>query len=509
MRASGLFTPMKDLLTEFANYATALGLSLGQPAYAPAPSAPEAQFHRPSPSAVALGVNARRPLSYGDAQRIVPNGQDPQLRFGRNFMWGVAVAGTQVEGGDHNSSWAAWEKLGKTRDVKGLAVDSWERYEDDLILAAHTGANAFRMSIEWSRIEPSPGVFDQAALDRYVRVIDKAHSLGLEPVVTLYHFAYPQWLDKAPLPEFEGPLSYLGMGPMGDFQGRQAGWERRAAPAAYARYVDQVARAMRGKVRYWITINEPNIEPALGYLIGVFPPGRLSPLAFSRATDNILRAHVAAYDILHRADPGNQVSTNVFRMVRRQGGETVSWLPAMEPGETMLDRLANWQDTPTAQPRRTLDYVAFDYYYAFTLPEFFQLADYSRWPVHPPGIYDAAQYYYKRYHLPVLVAENGMAESNREPRLDGWTREAFLVNHIAELQRASADGVPVLGYFYWSLMDNYEWGTYTPTFGLYQVDRDDPTLKRKTMPAADVFRRLARANGLPADLVTRYLNRRS
>lgn len=502
---------MKDFLTEFANYATALGLSLGQPALAPFPAGHEAQITGRGANQVELGDNARRPMSYSESVRRVSGGNSRPLTFGRDFMWGVAVAGTQVEGWDNNSSWAAWERLGKTQDPKGVAVAAWERYEDDVDLAARTGANSFRMSIEWSRVEPRPGVFDQAALSRYVRVIDKARSLGLEPVVTLYHFAYPQWLDHEPLPDQEGPLSYLAVGPMAEWQGavRPAGWERKAAPVAYAQYVSHVARAMRGKVRYWITINEPNIEPGLGYLMGVFPPGRLSPLAFARATENILKAHVAAYDILHRVDPSNQVSTNVFRMVRRQGHETVNWIPAMEPGETMLDRLAAWRDRPGAASRSTLDYVAFDYYYAFTLPEFFQLADYSRWPVHPAGIYDAAVYYHKRYGLPVLVAENGMAERKREPRPDGWTREAFLVNHVAELQRAAADGVPVLGYFYWSLMDNYEWGTYAPTFGLYEIDRSDPALVRKTTPAADVFRRLSRSNGVPADLGDRYLNRRS
>lgn len=499
---------MKELLTEFVNYATALGLSLGLPA---APAGPGSQAHQPVVTQVRLGDDARRPLAYVDARRILPVPDSRPMPLGHRFMWGVAVAGTQVEGWDHNSSWAAWERLGRTREAKGVAVASWERYEEDLALAARTGANAFRMSIEWSRIEPMPGVYDAAALDRYVRVVDRARSLGLEPVITLYHFAYPQWLDTAPLAEFEDGLSFLTLGPIAHWQGavRPVGWERRAAPLAYARYVDRVARALRGKVRYWITINEPNIEPGLGYLIGVFPPGRVGPLSYARATDNILKAHVAAYDALHAIDPGCQVSTNVFRMVRRQGDETVNWLPAMEPGESMMDRLAAWQDRPGAVPRRTFDYVAFDYYYAFTLPEFFQLADYSRWPIHPPGIYDAAVYYHKRYGLPVLVAENGMAEHNRTPRPDGWTREAFLVNHVAELQRAAADGVPVLGYFYWSLMDNYEWGTYAPTFGLYQVDRKDPLLVRQPTPAADVFRRIATHNGVPQDLALRYLNRRS
>lgn len=459
-----------------------------------------------------IDENARRPLAYREAKWQIPSG-GKLLRFPDGFLWGVAVAGAQVEEGDSTSSWAEWERRGKVRDPKGPGTASWKRYEEDIALAARTGANAFRLSIEWSRVEPSRGRFDFGAMNRYVRAIEKCREMRLEPIVTLYHFSYPQWLDGLRQAEFSGSLGAFQLGgtALSGAGGllQAAGWEQSAAPKAFSRYVEFVATALRGKVRYWITINEPNVEPQLGYLIGVFPPGKMNPLSYARATEHLLQAHVAAYDILHRTDPANQVSTNVFRMVRRQEHETVSWLPILEPGEIMLDRLAAWRDEPNGSPRRTLDYVAFDYYYAFTLPEFFQLADYWRWPIHPAGLYDAATYYYHRYRLPVLVAENGMATQNGLPRQDGWSREAFLTNHVYELQRAIADGVPVLGYCYWSLLDNYEWGSYAPTFGLYRVDRQDASLPRRATAAATIFRRLATHNGLTPDLIDRYLFKRS
>lgn len=430
-----------------------------------------------------------------DAERVQAT-FSRSLEFPSGFLWGVAVAGHQVEGDDTTSSWAHWEATGHTAQRAGIATDSWVRYEQDMRLAARTGATAYRMSIEWSRVEPRRGVFDRAALERYVRAIDTCRDLGMEPIVTLYHFSYPQWLDT-PVDGKGGPLELEG-------------WARDDAVREYARFVRVVAEALKGKVRYWITLNEPNVEPALGYLLGIFPPGEVNPLAYAKAMDHMERAHVAAYDILHSIDPACKVSTNMFRMVRRAGQRTTSLLPLFDPGETMLDKLYRWRDRPGARPRCTLDYVAFDYYYAFSsLTEVLEVGDDWTWPIYPRGLYDAAEYYYHRYHLPVLVAENGMATHDDRRRKDGWTRSAFLVNHLYQLQRAIADGVPVLGYCYWSLMDNYEWGSYAPTFGLYEVDRRDPALPRIPTPASRVFRQIARSDSLPANLLSRYLGRKS
>ncbi len=418
------------------------------------------------------------------------------LDFPTGFMWGVAVAGHQVEGDDTTSSWARWEATGHTQQVAGVAIDDWDLYADDMRLAAETGATAYRMSIEWSRVEPRRGVFDQAALARYVNMIDMCRSLGMEPIVTLYHFAYPAWLDT-PTHGVTGPL-------------QARGWARKDAVAEYSRFVKVVAKALKGKVHYWITVNEPNVEPALGYLLGIFPPGELSPIAYEAAIGHLEEAHVAAYDILHAEDPGCAVSTNMFRMVRRSGMRTTTLLPGLDPAQSMLDKLTHWRDHPGDPPRSTLDYIAFDYYYAFaTLPEIFQARTYWKWPIYPEGLYDAAEYYYHRYHLPELVAENGMATHNDMPRKDGWTRSAFLVNHLYELHRAIANGVPVIGYCYWSLMDNYEWGSYAPTFGLYEVDRANGSLARIPTPAVAVYREIATSDSLPISLLSRYLGRKS
>lgn len=479
---------VNNVFADLITYAISLGLSFGAVG-APAQSAK-----------LRDGASAQRPLTYVEATKAFrASGNAATVAFPKGFLWGVAVAGTQVEGGDTNSSWAEWEQKGRTADPKGVAVDGWARYEEDVALAAKVGATSYRLSIEWSRVEPTPGKFDQTAIARYIRVLDACRANGLEPLVTLYHFAYPQWIDAHPYVEAGSPPGR----PI-----RPVGWERPDMPERYAAFVNVVSQAAKGRVKRWITLNEPNVEAGMGYLVGFFPPGRVGPGAYSRATDNMLRAHVRAYDLLHAADSAAEVSTNMFRMVRREGDHTVTWIPG-DPGEAMFDALSRWSDKPGGPTRSTLDYIAFDYYYAFTLPEFFQIGDYWRWPVHPQGLYDAAIYYWNRYHLPVLVAENGMATYRHQPRADGWTREAFLVNHAFELQRAVAAGVPVLGYYYWSLMDNYEWGTYAPTFGLFTIDRTDPALTRLKTPAADVYSRISKTNSVPQDLLQRFLYRRS
>jgi beta-glucosidase len=158
--------------------------------------------------------------------------------------------------------------------------------------------------------------------------------------------------------------------------------------------------------------------------------------------------------------------------------------------------------------RSTQDYLALDYYYSFDhIPGTRQAQD-AIWTMqlHPASLLDALRRYAARLPgLPILILENGMATENGQPRPDGWTREAHLVQHVAQVQAAVAEGIPVQGYFYWSLTDNYEWGSYTPRFGLYRVDAaTDPRLRRRRQPAVQVYRRIARHRGVTAGLLKRY-----
>ncbi|HBN08353.1 MAG TPA: hypothetical protein DD435_06820 [Cyanobacteria bacterium UBA8530] len=416
-----------------------------------------------------------------------------ETSFPSNFLWGVATAGYQYEGGDTTSNWAVWEKEKKTAQPIGLADDSWRRYEEDLDLARNLGLNSYRLSIEWAKIEPRRGLIDQDAVKHYHDLLAAVHARGMEPVVTLLHFTYPAWLDS--------PLS-----------GGTGGWESDETVSEFRRYAAWASKEYGAQIRYWLTINEPNTVGPCGYLLGVHPPGKHNPLAFASAMDHMARAHAAAYDAIHASDPDSMVSINPFVYHLRQGGSQYQTDSIDEKSDQdFLDRLTPHRndllDSSKQTSKRTLDFVAFDYYYSCSVLDLYKVASWWKWPIYPEGLYEVSKKYYDRYRLPLMVAENGFATEADNPRGDGWNREAFLVNHLAQLKRAMQEGVPVLGYMHWSLLDNYEWGTYDPKFGLYGVDRS--TLRRFKTPGATVYEAIAKANRLPGDLLSRYLGKKN
>ncbi len=417
--------------------------------------------------------------------------------FPSGFLWGVATAGYQYDGGDQTSQWAEWERARRVEHPIGKATDHWNRWQEDLDLAQDLGLNAFRLSIEWARIEPERGRIDPAAVQHYHQVIDGLRARGIEPLVTLLHFAYPAWLDR--------PLT-----------GGDGGWESDETVVEFRRYAAWAAQEFGPKVRWWITLNEPNTAGLTGYVAGVHPPGKRNPFAYAKAMDRMALAHQAGFEALHAHDADAQVSINPFIFHRRQHAPNYGTQASHDLNDfSLLDRLApatvpTREAPPTAQTeKRYLDYVAFDYYYALGFWDVSKIGTFWEWPIYPEGLYEVSKKLYERYRLPLLVAENGLATESDNPRKDGWTREAFLVNHLAQLRRAMTEGVPVLGYMHWSLTDNYEWGSYTPKFGLYGIDRRDSELRRFRTGGAEVYRQVATNNRLPESLLERYLGKRN
>ncbi len=438
--------------------------------------------------------------------------------FPKGFMWGVATAGYQCEGGSPDNNWKAWEQSGKLEQPRKNAVDFWNRYPEDMDLAKGMGLNAFRFSLEWSRIEPRQGQFDRAAIEHYGAMIDAARARGMEPIVTLHHFANPAWLDAG---------------------GAPVGFERPDTPRHFAHYVRHVAQQFKGKVKYWITINEPNVLSMGGYAVGFLPPGRMGWGPYTRSVAGIVNSHRDAYKTLHEIDAGNQVSSNVFYMYADKpasfdpgkiwGLTQNALLPAVPSGARgtnpdalhLLEESAGESDAGpqvSKVPDRIsgpyiddlgpqyLDYIAIDYYWGMAAQATLNVRKPYSWPVSPRGLSAACRDLWETYHKPILIAENGLATKNLAARSDGWTREAFMVNHLYYLREAMQKGVPVLGYVHWSLTDNYEWGDWTPRFGLYSVDGlNDPQLKRVPTPAVAVYKEIASSNSLPSKLVWKYM----
>jgi len=425
------------------------------------------------------------------------------------FRFGVATAGFQVEGGFNGpgepaNNWVRWERVGRV-EPSGIAVDFWNRYEEHLDRVAALGCDAFRLSVEWARVEPSPGVVDTEALDHYAAVLDACHQRGLEPLVTLHHFTQPAWLGE-------------------DF------WLSGDAPAQFAGWVELVAGALADRCRQWVTLNEVNVVAMGSYLLGMFPPGRfLAVPDMFRAYDNLLAAHVRAYEVIHRLQPQATVTTNntsasVYELDRmlidlllsRQAGvarhdigayladRRATWyasLPAPDPVEQMLRRLGRWRvDAPAdifatvldalcvGPHELTLDVIGIDYYdpvasHHLRLPGARTAGGRSWAPgrelwddvVDPAGL---ARYCRANTveGLDLWMVENGVCNRVRRgrcyPRLDGWDRVRYLRESLASVVEALDSGVPLGAYYHWSLVDNYEWGSYEPRFGIHGVDRE-------------------------------------
>lgn len=466
----------------------------------------------------------------------------------REFLWGVSTSGYQSEGGfngvgEPQNNWALAEKNGRYPRT-GRAAEFWERYESDFQLAASLGLNAFRLGIEWARVQPSTSdtrldeapAFDDQAIDDYADRIAACRRAGLEPVVTLQHFTHPAWIGVD-------------------------GWVEDRTVRLFAEYMSYVVPRITERlvndlgcepVRYFIVINEPNILIQNTYLSPTFPGGEWGPDPALRALNRMLAAHVRAYNVIHdfyesRGFDQPQVTTNTFcsdtywsdlvildlLSVRERGVTDIEAMfrdgcenlnSALEASELpfqsdpfvwlgrMLHRVVDWfapkvfttasfeffLETLRASPRaRVFDYIGMDYYdpfagHMFRIPTFHDLefrsfnlrshlldgltSKWWDWRLLPEGLGFFCKYYVSRYARPVLIAENGMAlhrkadNSAAHRRRDGVSRSDFLAYHVREVQKLIREGCPLIGYMHWSMTDNYEWGSFTPRFGLYSID---------------------------------------
>jgi len=197
------------------------------------------------------------------------------FKFPRDFLWGAATSSHQVEGDNRNNDWWQWETEGRVKHLSGRACDHYRLFKDDFKLAKELKHNAHRFSVEWSRIEPQEGVFDESALAHYAEVVSSLKSLNIEPVITLNHFTLPLWFY------------------------RKGGWLSKASDKRFASFADRTVRAIGHNVKYWLTINEPAVYAHASYLQGIWPPGHRS---FRQAGDILIRlakAHSLAYETIH------------------------------------------------------------------------------------------------------------------------------------------------------------------------------------------------------------------
>jgi beta-glucosidase len=409
------------------------------------------------------------------------------------FLWGAATSAYQVEGAAEND-WTEWERHGRLKERHwrcGKATGHLERWRQDLSLLPGIGANAYRYSIEWSRVEPRPGEFDDAVLDRERARADFLHRLGIEPVVTLHHYTHPAWFWK------------------------RGGWENPESVAWFRRLAEKVGETLPG-VRTWVTLNEPIVFLLGGYLGGLIPPGKKSFAAAAKALEHLMRAHTEAAAALAERPGGGRagIAHNMLDFAPDRpdsvldrglvtAGEALYNIALVEAVATGKMR---WSFPGEGQTSFTIPdlpgktgYFGVNYYSRVHLRfrgvlgpfgEFFYrdragrgLTD-TGWEIHPQG-FDRVLRRAAQAGLPILVTENGIATGNDS------IRRAFLREHTLVLAHHLAGGTPIEGYFYWSLLDNFEWlEGFRPRFGLFEVDY--ATLARRRRPSADLFAALGR-----------------
>lgn len=389
-------------------------------------------------------------------------GPSPALQFPDGFLWGTATAAHQVEGGNVNNDWWVFEheRPDLCAEPSGDACDSFHRWGEDLDLVASLGFGAYRFSLEWSRIEPAEGEFSTAALEHYRAMCAGCRERGLVPVVTFHHFTSPRWLAA------------------------RGGWEAKDAPERFARFCEQAVRRLGDLVGWACTLNEPNIVALMGYGYGIFPPA-LSDWGRRQAVNGSLcRAHRLAVDAL-RAGPG-----------RFPVGLTLSMndYQVMAGGEARLEEIRRQSEDVYLDATAGDDFIGVQTYSRARVDATGMLGPERGVPVTQMGYEywpQALEATIRRAAgvtgLPVLVTENGIGTADDEQR------RSFVAQALAGVRRCLDDGIDVRGYFYWSLLDNFEWVLgYGPTFGLVAVDRQ--RFVRTPKPSARWLGALAKAN---------------
>ncbi len=401
--------------------------------------------------------------------------------FPKDFIWGVASSAHQVEGGHQNiNNFGWWEQQttpdGKPTilngDLSGQASDHWNRYPEDIKLMEDLGVNSYRFSVSWSKIMPAKNVIDTLALNHYVAVCDSLLAKGIVPMVTLHHFTHPLWFYELGAFEKEENLKY------------------------FVDFSEVVYMALKDRVKMYCTINEPSVYIFDTYFSGGFPPGISDPELAALALENMMKAHVQVYNRIKSLPDGEKTQIGLVKNMMQMDplGEwnildnLMKHLADVNYNEVLLElfKTDNYNfNMPTMVnlnskiegASKSLDFIGLNYYshYAFNftgdLDESLEPLPYPNevmtdmdYGIYPEGIYRAIQRISK-LGVPIIITENGIADDKDD------RRGKFIEQSLFAVSKAIEDGYDVRGFYYWSLMDNFEWNFgFGKRFGLYHVD---------------------------------------
>ncbi len=379
------------------------------------------------------------------------------ISFPQTFLWGAATAAHQVEGNNYNTDWWCREHRPGTTilEPSGDAADSYHRYNEDINLIADLGFNTYRFSIEWARIEPEQGYFSEAGLLHYRRMVESVLNRGMTPVVTLHHFTNPRW--------------FADMG----------GWFRADAPEIFSHYVKKVCSIL-SDVEWVCTINEPNMMALTSVEQSDNQNKKWGPVPNRYITENLITAHHKACEILHEkigARTGWTVANQVYT--------------PMSGCEKETDEFRYPREDRFLEEARKDDFIGVQAYLRtfigkdgpLPVPEGVEKT-LTGWEYFPGALESAVRHTAEVTNgTPILVTENGIATADDNRRID------YTYGALEGLHSAMASGINVLGYIHWSALDNYEWGSYIPTFGL--ISWDPKTFKRSVKPSGKWLGRVA------------------
>lgn len=442
--------------------------------------------------------------------------RQPTRAFPADFVWGAATAAYQIEGAaaEDGRGESVWDRFsatpGKVRngDTGEIACDFYHRYPEDVALMRELGLDAFRFSVSWARVVPDGrGPVNEAGLDFYDRLVDELLANGIKPFVTLFHWDTPQALED------------------------DGGWTARATAESFVDYVDAVAARLGDRVDTWITHNEPWVVSWIGHALGEHAPGRTSEADAIAAAHHLLLSHGWAVDALRRAVPDAEVGISLnlshcdaasgspedLAAAREADGNENRWfLDPLFRGaypEDMLERFAVTPPPVRDGDLQTIsvpiDFLGVNNYFRRVVragangegPQEVHVpnAQYTDtgWEVNPDGLYTLLVRVANDYAPPAIyITESGAAFGDlrgHDGHIHDPERQAYLATYIDSVGRAIEAGVPVRGYFVWSLLDNFEWAEgYSKRFGLVYVDY--PTLERVPKDSFDWYRRLIAAN---------------
>ena len=395
--------------------------------------------------------------------------------FPADFIFGVANAPVQVED-DVWGSWVNWSDQGKVRGWKFIPsakerLQFWTKPEVELDLARELGVQSFRMGIDWARVMLSPNQFDEKAIHGYRSLLLKARERKLKVMVTLMHHAVPTWIDE------------------------QGSWFEDQTKSQFILFSQRMIQEFDGLVDEWVTFNEPNVFVINSYVTGMWPPGiKSSPLAMFalgplrgrgvEALDRMADAHNEIYEWVKKNHPRARVGI-AHNMAHYQGEGFINTLAAW-----FADRVMNWRFPDRVSDH--LDFYGFNYYGTEWLagagiqyhPDY-EYSEAGR-AIDVQGLYDILELVHRRYpKLTIQITENGIADQN-----DG-IRGAYLAEHLAVIQKAIENKIPVTAYYVWTLTDNFEWSDgYCPQFGLVSVERK--SMKRTPRPSYYLFQKIIR-----------------